>query len=528
MANMRKYAFQITVLFFIVFGLVFRAYYMRNVAFYDWDEGFYAEVAQELIHYKSLQARFNGEIWLDKPALSHYQLATIFAVTQNKDQELYGRLWMVGYAALMLGFTYMLSRKLMRHFFQTSLNALSYIHREFVFFIPVLITASTPLFLERATQINTDTILSVGWLGYFLTYDRFWWKLFFICFGTYSKSLVGLYPIGFEILNTKKIKITASKLVKAGALLILPLAWHIYSFTKFGQEFINAHVYDQVIKRVMVPIELHFGFSKLTLFGKEYEFGDKVFYPLTALLNFNVLSILIALGFIFILNDIFDFKKNRLDIPLLWKRLVKVYESDSWMNYLILFSAIPFFTLLMVSKSKISWYFTTIIPLFSLVVPYAYVKLKNPYIRKGLMILIIGMFLYRFIPQTYALKVTSDNMNDRIKLGKCIRALPDSSASQLVNAQERQTQNVLEAAHLDAKSSFIHGGSTSFVYYSDKKIHFYYKIEDFNKHFQEDNLIIISKDDMTKPELQEAVNILKRYNKVTECNFGEWEVYFKK
>ncbi len=528
MANMRKNLFQVAILIFIIFGLVFRAYQMRHVAFYDWDEGFYAEVAQELIHYKSFQARFNGDIWLDKPALSHYQLAAIFAVTNDRDHEFYGRLWMVGYAAIMLGFTYLLSRKLMRHFFQESLDGLTHIHREFIYLIPVLITASTPLFLERSTQINTDTILSVGWLGYFLTYDRFWWKLFFICFGTYSKSLVGLYPLGFEILNTKKIRLTRQSIVRAAALLLLPLAWHIYSFARFGQEFINAHVYDQVIKRVMVPIELHFGFSKLMLFGKEYEFGEKIFYPLTALLNFNVLSIVIALGFVLILNDIFDFKKNRLHIKPLWSRLMKVYHSDSWMNYLILFSAIPFFTLLMVSKSKISWYFTTIIPLFSLVVPYAYIKLKNPLIRKILVVMIVGIFLYRFIPQTYALKITSNNMNDRIKLGKCIHSLSASSVTQLVDAQERQTQNVLEAAHLDAKSSFIHGGSTSFVYYSDKKIHFYYKIEDFNKHLQEDNLVIVSKDDLTKLELQEAADILKGYNKVTECYFGEWEVYSKK
>lgn len=525
MANMRKSAFQISILIFIIVGLVLRAYNMRQVAFYDWDEGFYAEVAQEIVHYKSLQARFNGDIWLDKPALSHYQLAAIFGVTQNKDHELYGRMWMVGYAAIMLWFTYLLSRKIMRHFFKSELDVMTNIHKEFIYLIPVIVTASTPLFIERSTQINTDTILSVGWLGYFLTYDRFWWKLFFICFGTYSKSLVGLYPLGFEMLNIKKIQLTTRNIMRATALIVLPLVWHIYSFVRFGQKFINTHVYDQVIKRVMVPIELHFGFSKLTLFGKEYEFGEKVFYPLTALLNFNILSIIIVLGFLFILNDIFNFRKSKLDIKLLWNRLVAAYRSDSWMSYLILFSAIPFFALLMVSKSKISWYFTTIIPLFALTIPYAYIKLKNPLVRKGLVVVIVGIFLYRFIPQTYALKITSDNLNDRIRLGKCISKLPNSSVSQLVNAQERQTQNVLEAAHLDAQSSFIHGGSTSFVYYSDKKIHFYYKVESFIKNLKKDSLVIISKDDLTKPELHEAAEVLKGYNKITQCYFGEWEVY---
>jgi 4-amino-4-deoxy-L-arabinose transferase-like glycosyltransferase len=160
----RKVAFT-----FIILGLLFRAYQMRHVAFYDWDEGFYAEVAQEILHFKSLQARFNGDIWLDKPALSHYQFATIFAVTKEQDHELYARMLMVGYAVIMLGFTYLLNRRLVNHFFSKEIQTFSTKGREFVYLIPVLVTASTPLFLERSTQLNTDTILSVAWLGYLLT-----------------------------------------------------------------------------------------------------------------------------------------------------------------------------------------------------------------------------------------------------------------------------------------------------------------------------------------------------------------------
>jgi hypothetical protein len=516
----RKVAFT-----FIILGLLFRAYQMRHVAFYDWDEGFYAEVAQEILHFKSLQARFNGDIWLDKPALSHYQFATIFAVTKEQDHELYARMLMVGYAVIMLGFTYLLNRRLVNHFFSKEIQTFSTKGREFVYLIPVLVTASTPLFLERSTQLNTDTILSVAWLGYFLTYDRFWWKLFFICFGTFSKSLVGLYPLGFEILNTKKIRISKQNIFKAVALVVTPLAWHIYSFLKFGQSFINEHVYDQVIKRVMVPIELHFGFTKMMLFGKEYEFGEKVFYPLTALTNFNVLSIVIAIGFIMIVSDLLDVRANKLNFKALWNRLIRVYKSDSWMQYLILFSPVPFFLLLALSKSKISWYFTTIIPLFALTIPYVFLRIKNKWMQNVLGFIVITMFVIRFIPQTYALKVTSDNRNDRIRVGQCINKLPEPEVAQLVDAQERQTQNVLEAAHLQAKSSFIHGGSTSFVYYSNKKIHFYYKVDEFIRDIDTHKLVIISKDDLANPALLKVSEKLKMYNKETQCYFGPWEVY---
>jgi uncharacterized membrane protein len=87
------------------------------------------------------------------------------------------------------------------------------------------------------------------------------------------------------------------------------------------------------------------------------------------------------------------------------------------MQYLILFSPVPFFLLLALSKSKISWYFTTIIPLFALTIPYVFLRIKNKWMQNVLGFIVITMFVIRFIPQTYALKVTSDNRNDRIRVG---------------------------------------------------------------------------------------------------------------
>src|SRR3990167_2557540 len=107
---------------FIIIGLIYRVFLYQHVAFYDWDEGFYAVVAKEILANKSLQTTFNGEIWLDKPALSHYQLAGIFALTKNR--ELYSRMLMTFYGSLTLIFTYLLSKKIMGHFFSVELKSL--------------------------------------------------------------------------------------------------------------------------------------------------------------------------------------------------------------------------------------------------------------------------------------------------------------------------------------------------------------------------------------------------------------------
>ena len=52
------------VFLFIILGLFTRAYIQKDVLFYDWDEGIYAEVSSGLIDHKSIQTRFNDEVWL--------------------------------------------------------------------------------------------------------------------------------------------------------------------------------------------------------------------------------------------------------------------------------------------------------------------------------------------------------------------------------------------------------------------------------------------------------------------------------
>ena len=66
---------------FIILGLCIRAYNYRLALFSDWDEGIYAEVADEALQRGSLIfSSFNGEPWLDKPPVTSILTAGAFAL----------------------------------------------------------------------------------------------------------------------------------------------------------------------------------------------------------------------------------------------------------------------------------------------------------------------------------------------------------------------------------------------------------------------------------------------------------------
>ena len=155
----------------LILGLISRAYFMKDVFFYDWDEGIYAETTSELFERHTLQPYFNGQIYLDKPPISNYAIAIGWLLIN--DPEFGARLAMVFFAVLMLIFTYLLSKKIYDTISHIPLKSMPSWEREITYMLPVLLTASTPLFLERSTQLYTDVMLCVLWVGYFFFVDQY-------------------------------------------------------------------------------------------------------------------------------------------------------------------------------------------------------------------------------------------------------------------------------------------------------------------------------------------------------------------
>jgi 4-amino-4-deoxy-L-arabinose transferase-like glycosyltransferase len=482
---------------FIIAGLIVRNWQMAKVLFYDWDEGMYAQIAQEIIKNKSLFTTFNGQIWLDKPPLSHGLIALMLMIFGRS--EFWMRTVMVILSLILLVLVYFLAKKIAT-IFSKSKN-----EKEITIaaLLPVLTLAASPIFLERATMLNSDVLVAIGWLGYFLFWDKFWWKLFFLVIGVWSKSILGFYPLFFDFFNwsihafinhsTFK-QLNLKRILRNSLLILIPSLWYIAGFIKYGQYFIDNHFLSQVFKRLYVPIELHF--------------GGKFFYFSYLWDNLGVINILIIIAYILItINFSRYFNKEKF----------KLINSPKWLPALIYLSPLPFLLLLTIMKTKITWYVIIFLPLLSLTLSYLYLKLKPPLLKIGLNVIVLIYFVLNFPKQTYLLKINYQ-IPEKIKLAQCLSTKHGDKIAFLVDEDERKVKNFLEAAHYDTSSSFYYGGSPSFVYYSQKKVIYFYSIDEFIKNSGQYHLVVLSKKDASANKNLEA--LAERGQRI--CQSKDW------
>lgn len=316
--------------------------------------------------------------------------------------------------------------------------------------------------------------------------------------GVWSKSLLGFFPLAFEIFKLDVRKLTNSKYLKTlfnrknfiyVLFIFIPLLWHILSFVIYGNEFIQQHLLDHLVKRITTPIELHF--------------GGRMFYFKQLYFEYGWFIGLIAIG-----ASIWLYDAAREIITQ--KRL----PSHSCILFM---SAIAYISFLTVSSTKIAWYLLAALPLLALLISYLALRLPNKILRISLGIIVIGFFLIKFIPETL-LYQASENGNyvpaEKTQLAFCAQKLPGTSVAFLVDKAERDVQNVIEAANINIGSSFIYGGSPAFVYHSQKKVTFFYKPEDFVKAQSKFDLIAITQEDRDLLDL----------TKDSSCRIGQWQI----
>ncbi|MFA6533087.1 MAG: hypothetical protein WCT22_03780, partial [Patescibacteria group bacterium] len=485
----------ILIFVFIFIGLTVRNLHLASVPFYDWDEGMYAQIAKEIISNKSIFTTFNGQVWLDKPPLAHILIAGTFLLFGQS--EFWARMSMVLLAFVLLILTYLSAKKLY------SLISLSKIHPTedlMASLIPVLILAGSPVFMDRSALLNSDTLIAIGWMGYLLYRDQYWLKLFFLILGVWSKSVLGLYPIFIDAglslfqkqkFDTKKIFSNGLKIL---ILLLLPSLWYIVGFLKYGQGFIYNHFQSQVLKRISVPIELHIG-NKFYYFAYLWE-------------KMGLMNIIFLVGYFLFLISIGTqfFKEGK-----------KIFNQKNLLIISLLCAPIPFFIFLTFMKTKIYWYVIMFFPFVCLSTLYIFLFLKKKMYRLLFFTGIMIYFLISFSSQTFFSKTLNDS-TERIDLAKCIAKTSYGKVAFLVDEDERKVRNVLEAAHYDTTSSFFYGGSPSFVYYIQRKVDYFYFVEDFIQKYKQYSILIVSKKDIQSNIILPALYL----NKKIICNNNNW------
>lgn len=402
---------------------------------FDWDEGIYGELGRQItLRSAWFTTFFNGAVWFEKPPGVAWISA--LGIMLAGDSSFGSRLLFPLVALYTLATTYAIGKKIGN--WQTGLFAAG------------LLTTFN-LFLGRTRAVNTDMPLLASintTILLLLTNRAAGWVALSIFFGVWFKGLAGflslLISLPLLIHKSKKYVLCTMYYV---LLLILP--WHLYSYLRYGSEFLNPYFFEQVITRATNQIEFHF---------------EPVWYYFAYLYENLGLGVLIVAG-ISILIALFELKKTRSlsspNILLLW-----------WLLFpLALFS---------LAKTRLFWYILPIYPALALLIAYGLNALANNKLAKNIYallacgVLIQGVMVgYRSVEPN---KVVVD-MPDRLKVAHSLRS--DKPILVLVPESERLAEALLpEVARLS--SSFRYGGMPSFVYYYHGPVEFFYNVDTFN------------------------------------------------
>lgn len=449
---------KLTILTLIIFGALLWSNIGRDYLF-DWDEGIYAVLGREMIESKNwLTPTWNGELWLEKPPLVAWVSA--IGMTLTDTHELGARLLMPAFALATLYGVFRFGERLGG----TVMGSMS-----------MAILGYFNLFLSRARSLNTDGMLlaAITWVSY-LTYTSASPYIVGIVAGlaVMAKGISGLLTLIIALPFLYK-KSRSYILSTFSFLLLTILPWHLYAYIKHGSEFVTPYLMEQVIVRATVPIEFHL---ESRWFYLEHLYSD---------LGLGVVLVA-TLGISLI---IFNWTKN--------KKYTDALQLIWWI-------ALPLviFTL---AKTRLPWYILPVYPAVALLVGYALTKISDSSRnRVVLSILSVGMLAQMlwgaFSYIDWERKVTP--LADRLEIASQLQKYP-GNLSMLVSESERVAQAILPADQT-ISSSFRYGGAPSVLWYSHKRVKYYYNYDEFKSDTGSDSsvgsLIVTTKDKDKVPD----------------------------
>lgn len=471
--NLRKH---FLIILFLLFYFCITAYKFlsHKTPFYDWDESIYAQVGREMVQKKSLVPLWQGQNWLDKPPLTPLAYGIVEAILPIMP-EISTRLFTLLLSVAALGLTYLFYYRLTKN--------------KIIPLLTVIITAFTPIFLQRTQVLNVDVFLLLGWVGYLVFSDNFWLSLFFLVVGVLSKSLLGFYPvIGLFLLESiqlylKNIKLKEySRKVKSMFIQVIILSlWFLIMFATFKFAFIKNQFLEAMLKRVTSSIESHF--------------GERTFYITTLFEQLKLFAALSLIGIILLAKELFQ-KKD-------FKRII-----------LAIFF-VPWFLFLNLTKTKISWYLYPVLAQFAFLGVYFLLYFKKyiaifSLIALALVIIVLNQaFLkdkffntfYSSYDQYYQLAIYAGKNCSEVEL--------------LVDPDTRQTYDTLNSMGLTISTTKWWGNHPAIVFYSAKKVNFVYDTIDFQKLMNEEkNKTCFVLNDTDLKYLNENLTLLNKFKEV--------------
>lgn len=434
----------------------------------DWDECLYSVYVQEMKKSENyLINQWNGYHDMQKPPLYSWLLHIPYLAGKT---EFFPRLLSVIAGLSLISAVYFSAKK-----YLSKTSGL----------IAVFILLSIDLFIVYSQKLNTDIFYSLFiFLGFWLWLDSeknrrliiisgLLFALAIMVKGLSVAPFLGVLFISIFFSFSKRRLIDFFFLISLMIFLITP--WHILAWLKYRQDFLQIYFWENIIQRSRYPIEFHY--------------GGRLFY-------INQL-----------LKEFFPWWLAGLSFPF-WKKI----RFNQLILLLLGLIIIPFSAITQV-KTKISWYVMPILPFLSLFLAYnieLIIKKANFFIfTLTIFVLLITDSLVNISKQSawWQGKKTPSYRNQAAIAAK---KLPEKNLYYLVAKSERLAKALLDQSpNLQIRSTFIYGGNPCAVYYSEKKVHYYYSTEEFIKQLKKKNrLFMIENGDL---KIIEGFSIKKIY-----------------
>ncbi len=424
-------------------------------SFWDWDECIYSQYGKTMkLTGNFLTNQWLGQARLEKPPLYSWLLQVPYLFGIN---EFNARVLSVIATFVLLIFVYFFAKK----FFSERVAVLSTL---------LMLTAET--LVVYSIRVNTDTFFTL-----FIFLGFFFWILsdkkskFSYLSGLFFASSVMVKGLGITayltaiflsiLINFKREKfMNFIKMLSSFLVLIVP--WHIYEYFTYGNQFIHVYIVENLIQRAKNPIEFHFG-GRLFYIKLAYEELQPWILAIIILPLFYLLKL-----------------KKYLSLKAAGKEL----RSKEILFTLLLLIIIPFISISSI-QTKIAWYLMPIYPFLAIFLAYSLdLLLKNirhHFLSTGLMwlfILLIATDAFWLLYRETKFYQSYPDISPRNKVAIISRNYPQKSLDYLVQFSERRGRETL-APNLTTSTTFVYGGNACAVYYSDKKVNYYYSTTDF-------------------------------------------------
>ncbi len=461
----------------IIGGLWMRAIIMSTVPFFDWDESIYAQVAREWLRDPGFTLHYNLAIWLEKPPLLFAVIGTLFYLFGTS--EFIARLPSVIAAICCV----ILVFQSVKHFTRSPLAQMA----------GVLMFAATPFFIDRASIVNVDIFLTLGWLLYVCD-NTFRTRLIGTIIGVWTKSFLGFIPLCVDVaLSIYHRSLTKTKVREWLVILSISLIWHLIMIVQYPSQFISSHIKDHMISRITTPIELHF--------------GGKFFYFEKLWANYHLLIVIAGIGIVIWI------------VTILRRR-------DSKQIDIFFLLPLVYLALLTISRSKLSWYIVPILPFVAIWVVYSISHIPRKSLQTLCYFALIVWSGYMFLQQTIGFTVPKNVIPQQVALARCQKGMPPfTRVAYLIAPTQRKDMQVIEAAQVAIASSFIYGSAPTFVFYLDKPVTFFYKPEQFLNEVSKYDAYAMHIDDLKLLSKNAQDAFASNSTVITECQRGEWILY---